>query len=188
MELIYKNPLIYMIAGKAQHGKTTTSKIIIEEYKKRGKKVARLYHAKYIKDYAMDYFDWDGREKTKPRELLLNIGTELIRKKLGKEYFFINRITEDIEILSYFFDIIVIDDARLKIEIEAQRKNFEKTITINIKRKNFDNKLTEEQKNHLTEIDLDDYEQFDYIIINDAGIEDLREKISKIIKENEDVE
>ena len=39
---------------------------------------------------------------------------------------------------------------------------------------------TEEQKNHLTETDLDEYNDFDYIVENG---ENLEEKITKILSE-----
>ena len=45
----------------------------------------------------------------------------------------------------------------------------------------FDNNaLTEEQKNHLTETDLDQYTDFDYIIEND---ENLEVKVKEILSE-----
>ena len=45
---------------------------------------------------------------------------------------------------------------------------------------NYENNLTEEQKNHLTETDLDKYTKFDYIVEND---EELDDKIIKILSE-----
>ena len=62
-------------------------------------------------------------------------------------------------------------------------KEFNKVIAIRVIRPNFDNGLTEEQKNHFTEIDLDDYDKFDYEVLNDGTISDLEVKIRKIIEE-----
>ena len=143
MEIFNHNPKIYLIGGKAHHGKTTVGRIIIEEYEKKGQKAARLYLMKYVKDYIKEYFGWDGREETKPRELLQVLGTDIIRKKLGKEYFYVNRIIEDIEILSYFFDVIVIDDVRYKLEIEEIKKKFSNVTAIKIIRENNVDNLTE---------------------------------------------
>ena len=50
----------------------------------------------------------------------------------------------------------------------------------NFIRNDYDNKLTKEQKSHLTETDLDSYTNFDYIINNDEKLED---KIVKILSE-----
>jgi hypothetical protein len=186
MEFIYRNPKLYFIGGKAQHGKSTIGKIIKEEYEKRGKKVAILQHMKYLKGYFKDYLGWDGREETKPRTLLQEVGTGLIREKLNKKYFYINRITEDIEILSYFFDVLVVDDVRLDIEIEKQREVFDNLIAIKVVRPNVETGLTDKEKKHVTETGLDNYDRFDYVVVNDGGLEDLKAKIIDIINEVEE--
>lgn len=186
MEAIYRHPKIYLIAGKARHGKTTTGSIIKEEYEKMGKKVAMVMYADYIKDYAKSFFGWDGREETKPRELLQQLGTNIIRQKLNKPDLFVNRMVEDIEILSYFFDVIIVHDVRLKIELEKPKSIFSNTVSIEVIRDKFDNGLTETQKNHLTEVDLDDYHNFDYYIHNNGSIDDLRHNtITTVINKEE---
>ncbi|MDD2202876.1 MAG: hypothetical protein PHT75_00055 [Bacilli bacterium] len=185
MEAVYRNPKIYFIAGKAKNGKTTAGSIIKEEYEKRGKKVASTLYAKYLKDYAKTFFGWDGSEKTKPRELLQQLGTNIIRQKLNMECFFVDRTIEDIKILSYFFDVIVVDDVRFEIEIEKPNTVFDNLVTIRIERQNFDNLLTEEQKKHPTETALDNYDKFDYYIYNNGSIDDLRTEIISIIEKEE---
>ena len=42
---------------------------------------------------------------------------------------------------------------------------------------NFDNGLTEEQKRHVSETEMSTFPEYDYIIINDGSLDDLREKI-----------
>lgn len=187
MEFSYKNPIIYYIGGKARYGKTTSASIIKEYYEQKGKKVVVLQHAKYIKDYARDYFGWDGREETKPRELLQQISTSLIRGTLGKEEFFINRILEDIEILSCFFDCIIVDDVRIKKEFTIPRAKLPRVITIKMIRPGFENGLLDHQKQHLTEIDLDDFNDVDYILVNDQGISELKDKLIDIIHKSDNV-
>lgn len=181
MDVVFKNPKLYFISGKARSGKSTVSQILKEEYEKKGKKAVILSYARYHKDYAISFFGWDGSEETKPRELLQQLGTDIIRQKLNMPLFFINRMIEDIKILSYFFDVIIVSNARFKDEIDIQRDIFKKIITIRVERPNFDNGLTEEQKNHPSEVDLDDYDKFDYYIINDESIKDLRPDVQAII-------
>ncbi len=182
MELINKRKRLYLICGKAEQGKSITSTFIKEIYQTKNQKVVILDHVKYLKDYIKDYFDWDGRNETKPRALMQQLGTELIRQKLNKPYFFINRLKEDIEILSYFFDIIIVDNIRLKVEIEKQQAAFDDIIAIKVTRPDFKNKLTSNENKHLTEIDLDDYEKFDYTIINDGTLDELKSKVINLIK------
>lgn len=83
---------------------------------------------------------------------------------------------------SYFFDAITISDARMKVEVEIPRQKFKNVTVIHVVRPNFDNGLTEEQKKHRTEIDLDDYENYDYTIINEGTIEQLKEKVKQIVE------
>lgn len=181
MDIIYRNPKLYFISGKARSGKSTVAEILKEIYIQKGKSAAILSHARYHKDYAKAFFGWDGREETKPRELLQQLGTEIIREKLNMPLFFVNRVTEDIKILSYFFDVLIISDTRFKQEIDIQRERFNNIIAINVIRNNFDNGLTEQQKKHASEIDLDDYDKFNYIIENDGTIGNLKKQVVDIV-------
>lgn len=90
-------PLIFIIAGKARVGKDTTGGYIIDYLKENGYSPIRMAYAKYLKMYAMDYFNWDGKEETKPRTLLQELGTEVIRIKMNKPNFLVNRTCDDIK-------------------------------------------------------------------------------------------
>ena len=184
MNIELKNPKIYVISGKARSGKDTTTEIIKEYYEKGGKKVINLAYGQYIKEYAKRISDWDGNDDTKPRTLLQTLGTEIIRNKINP-MFFIERMIGDIKVYSYYFDVIIISDARLKTEITTIKETFDDVIDIGVRRPNFDNCLSESEKNHSTENDLNDYDSYNYIIQNDSSIEDLREKIIKMIEEVE---
>ena len=95
----------------------------------------------------------------------------------------IRRLVEDIKVFSYFYDIIIITDARLVNEIEIPKATFENVTTIRVMR-NKDNELTVEQKQHLTEIDLDNYMMFDYVLDNnDNNYDLLRQKVYQILDE-----
>ena len=52
--------------------------------------------------YIKDYFGWDGSEETKPRELLQNLGVELIKTHID-DSMLVRRMVEDIKVYSYFF-------------------------------------------------------------------------------------
>ena len=177
-----KNIKIYMFCGKARSGKDTSASFVKKYFENKGLKVINLPFSYYIKDFAKRITSWDGSDETKPRELLQQLGTDLIRNKIDN-YFFINRMLEDIEVFSYFFDVITISDCRLKIEIESIRNNFKDVSVVNLKRPNFKTELTNKQSNHITEVDLDDYNDYDYELINDKTIEDLKVKVIEMIRE-----
>lgn len=174
MDIEFKNPKIYLISGKARHGKDTLSGYIKKAYEDNGKKVIVTQLSKYIKYYAREMTGWDLSEETKPREFLQKLGTDVIRIKLQKDDLFINRMKDDIEIFSYFYDAIIVSDVRFKKEIDGLRESFPELIAVNVFRPDFDNGLSEEQKQHKTEIDLDDYDKFDVRIIN-TTLEKLEE-------------
>lgn len=166
MEIQKRNPKIYIMCGKAKHGKDTFSAYLRDVYKNNGKEIIVTQLSKYIKYYAREMTGWDLSEESKPRELLQQLGTGVIREYLKKEDLFINRMIEDIDVFSCFYDAIIISDVRLKKEINDLRKAFPDLVCVHVNRPNFDNGLTEEQKNHKTEIDLDDFEDFDVKIVN----------------------
>lgn len=114
MDIEQRNPKIFVVGGKAKHGKDTFSAFLKETYEEHGKKVIVTQLSKYIKYYAREMTGWDLSEETKPREFLQQLGTTVIRQKLKKDDLFIKRMIDDIEIFSYFYDAIIISDIRLK--------------------------------------------------------------------------
>ena len=181
MEVKNRKPLIYLISGKARHGKDTTADMIKNYYEESNKKVITLQYSSYIKEYAKKISNWDGREETKPRELLQQLGTEVIRRNIDS-LFFVDAIIKDIKVYSYFFDVIIVSDIRTPEEIDYPKNTFENSYSINVRRTNFEDGLTEEQRKHYTEIALDNYDKFDYIIMNDGSMEDLKNKVEKILE------
>ena len=109
---------IYVIGGKAKTGKTTFGNYLREELKDYGYRPCVMHITTPLYEYARDYFDWDGNENTKPREFLQKMGIEIIKEKLGKDNFLLDRITEDIYVFIEFFDTFIITDARLIKEFE----------------------------------------------------------------------
>ena len=174
MELRNGESKIYLISGKARHGKDTFSGFLKDAYEKNGKKVIVTQLSKYIKYYAREITGWNLTEEDKPRELLQNLGTNVIREKLGMEDLFIKRMIDDIKIFSCFYDAIIISDVRLRKEMDDLKAEYPDAIGVNVFRPDFDNGLTEEQKKHKTEVDLDDYDKFDLRIIN-TTLEKLKE-------------
>lgn len=181
MEFINKKPKIIVLSGKARAGKDTTASYIKKYYENIDKKVINLQYSFYIKEYAKRITDWDGSDENKPRQLLIDLGTNLIRNKIDK-YLFINRMIEDIKVLSYFFDVITISDARLVEELEIPKKNFDNIKIVSIIRPDFDNGLTSEQKKTLTETGLDNYNNYDYILNNDSSLEDLEKRVNEMLE------
>ena len=91
---------LFLISGLARSGKGEVAKIISDHYN--NSIIISFGH--YIKDYAKRVSDWDGSEDSKPRDLLQQLGIELIKNKIDNRLF-INRILEDIKVFSYFSNV-----------------------------------------------------------------------------------
>lgn len=178
MEFIKRNFKLFVLSGKAKSGKNETAKIIENYYKE--KKCITISFAYYLKDYIKRITNWDGSEDTKPRELLQNLGIELIKNKIDNKLL-INRIMQDIEVFSYFYDIIIISDARLIDEIEIVKEKYNNLVSIRINNNLENNGLSSIEKNHLTEIGLDGYTDFDYII-NNNSFDELKSQVEDILR------
>ena len=126
---------------------------------------------------------WNYAEKTKPRSFLQNTGI-LIRKELNMPNFFTNRMLEDIKVYENYCDGVIISDVRFKDEIEIIKKYYHNVICINIESDFEQSTLNNKEKLHISEHDLDDYENFDFIIRNNKDILSLKEEIlEKVVKE-----
>ena len=182
MEFIKKEPIIFIVSGKANSGKDTSCDLINNYVKIKNKKSINLQISSYIKMYAKKISGWDGSEETKPRTLLQQLGTDVIRDQIDNN-FFINRIIGDINVYSYYFDVITISDVRFPEEIDSIHNEFKNVYRLRIERPGFVNNLNPNEKKHRTETALDNYNNYDYVVINDSSLEDLNNKLKNIIDE-----
>lgn len=174
---------IFLISGKAENGKTTTAEMINDILEEKKEKVVITRYAYYLKDLASRYCGWDGKKDDKGRNLLQVLGTNVIRQKLNKPNFHVNRICEDIEICQDYVDYIVIDDARFPNEIYYPMAIFgdDKVVSIRVNRiGDFESHLNAEQKSHISEVALDNFEHFDYVI-NARNLEELENSVRSIL-------
>ena len=169
---------LFVLAGKARSGKDTVADIIMDYYEDK-KSIKRMYGS-WLKDYVKMIYGWNGRDEDKPRTLLQEVGMK--SRGLNPGYT-IRRMEEDINILKDYFDIIIITDTRMMDEIVMPKEKFDECITIKIERENFENGLSKKEKNDITEIGLDGYNNYDYVIKNDGAIDDLKVKVINILKE-----
>ena len=175
---------IFIIGGRAKSGKNTFGEMLREELKDYGYRPCVMHITEPLYSYARNYFEWNGNENEKPREFLQKMGIEIIRDKLGKKDFLLNRLYEDIEILSNFFDAFIITDARMIHEFESIKDKYDDVVSIKLERKDYDNMLTEEEANHVTEKEIDEYDEFDYVILN-RSFDDLKDGALEIVHNEE---
>lgn len=175
-----RQPIIFLIAGRARSGKSTVGEIIKRYYRSLNKKVIVSQYTKYLKMYIENITGEIIDDNNKPRDLLQNLSRELIKKELKKDNFFIDRQLEDLEIYSYFADVIIVTDVRFKKEIDVVKEKFNNVISIGVIREEYESDLTIEQQKDITEISLDNYNGYDYKIINNKN-NDLEYKVLDIL-------
>ena len=178
---------LYVIGGKAKCGKNTFGEYLREQLKDYGYKPCVMNIIETLYEYARNYFEYDPITDEKPREFLQQMGIEIIKEKMGKKDFLLNRLYEDIEILSNFFDTFIITDARLIHEFESLKKKYPEVVTIKLERYDYDDLLTETEANHITEKEIDMYNNFDYTVKN-KKLDDLKTHALEIVRKEENYE
>ena len=178
---------IFVIGGKAKCGKSTFGEFLKEQLKDYGYKPCVMHITEPLYEYAKNYFNYDPIVDEKPREFLQKMGIEIIRDKMGKKDFLLNRLFEDIEILSNFFDAFIITDARLINEFEKIKDQYIDTVLIKLERDNYNDMLTEEETKHITELEVDQYDNYDYVIKN-RSLNNLKTQALEIVRNEENYE
>lgn len=173
---------IYLVAGKSGSGKGEVAKIIKEHYLSKGKKPIITEFSKYLKMYAKEIIEWDGTEP-KPRKFLQDLGVT-IRENMDMPLFLVNRMIQDIQVYALYYDVVIISDVRLPIEIEEIKKKFNNVYSIYVLNQFAKSPLTIEEQTHETETALENYSNFDATIIND-NIEKLDDRVINFIEEIE---
>lgn len=166
---------VFLISGKANHGKDTLADILMKKLKGKSTKMS---FAGYLKDIARKYYGWDGKKDNHGRKILQLLGTERIREELGWQDFHVKRVCEDIKIIENDYDYVFIPDARFRNEIYYTKSQFPDNVTsIHIERLNFKSPLTQKQQQHKSENDLINFTGFDYEIKNEEGLGNLEKEV-----------
>lgn len=163
------------ISAKARHGKDTAAELIKEYLEENNQRVLITHYADLVKFVCTKFFDWDGQKDEKGRTLLQYVGTDIISSQ--QPSYWVDFI---ISILKFFedkWDYVLIPDCRYPIEVTRMAEYFDTTV-LRVERPNFDNGLTEKQKNHPSEVDMDNF-MFDIILYNDKGLEEFKEKVKQ---------
>lgn len=185
MEFQRGNPLIIMVAGRARSGKGVVSDFFRDWYLKNGKKVVVSPYTKYLKRYIYEITGNTCEGEDKPRDMLQQLSSGLIKNLLGDSDFFVRRQLEDLAVYSYFMDVVIIPDVRFPREIAEVKKRYANVVAIGVERLNYVSTLTREQQEDETETSLDGYREYDFYIEN-SSLEQLEREVFQIIKKLEE--
>lgn len=174
---------VILISGKAEAGKSLTAKLLKEYFEDRGKKAVIVPYGQRVKETAKLIFDWDGQKDEEGRRLLQWWGTEVVRKKIND--FWVSEVFDLACVVGDFVDYFIVDDCRFKNEIEYWKEwdsivpKLDDIYTIRVSRPGHENSLTPEQREHISECDLDEYD-FDIYITAYTKSELIFELMDKV--------
>lgn len=168
---------IFLVGGKAGSGKGEVAKLIKEYYIYKLENCVITEYSKYLKLFAKELTDWDGNPNTKPRKYLQELGDKI--RKLDNK-FFINKMIDDLKVYEELVENVVVSDVRFPEEIEDIKLNYDNVHAIYVENQFGASKLTLEEQTHRTETALENYNEFDYILVNDT-LESLKEKVFKYL-------
>ena len=166
---------VVLISGKARHGKDTAAFAIKDYLQSKGKRVLIAHYGDLVKYTCKTFFGWNGVKDEAGRTLLQKVGTDSIRAKSPD--FWVDYVIGVVQAFPNQRDYILIPDTRFPNEIERWGgiENIE-PIHLRVVRKNFVSNLTDEQKNHQSEIALDNARP-DVLMENSGTVDEFRTKI-----------
>jgi hypothetical protein len=184
---------IIALSGKKRSGKDT---IYVEArhyfaeqdyedkgYKDHGTSIGRVGFADPLKHEVSEVTGFTTsfieEHKQEFRTLLQVWGTDFRRCFCGSDYW-INKMDAIIKKSAKFYDILFVTDLRFKNEA-----NFIKSVggfVVHVERRvQEDPEATDQSHTHVSEKDMDDYSDFDYVLNNDKTEPELRESIGKML-------
>jgi len=143
---------VYLIAGKAQHGKTTLANFMKSELEFHGRRVLKLGFADHVKFICRQYFGWDGAKDVAGRDLLQKVGTDIVRARYPD--FWVESVKNTIQAFRDEWDYFIVDDLRFPNEMKMRPEGCI-VKTIKVFRPDFISPLTPEQLMHPSETALD---------------------------------
>lgn len=175
---------IIALSGKAESGKNFYADLLknyIED--SFNEKVCLIAFADILKYTCKTYFGWNGEKDDIGRSLLQKIGTEL-REKNNPDIW--TNITCDlIKFMSSEYDWFIVTDVRFERELLTLKMRFLQVYPVRIERfsvdvdpidgkillyekaiRSYKNHLTDEQRQHSSETELDNYKNWFEIIYN----------------------
>ena len=179
---------IYMLHARAQSGKDTCAAIMKEEYEKRGKRVIIIAFADYVRWCLDKYYGVTDYKTPEGRTIIQHFATDLVRK--DDPTFWGRTVADLLRAIEDDFDYAIISDWRFLDEYSCLANRFDWHIIPRIlitrpENEKTDN-MTESQRNHQSEIELDNYKNFDYNIINEFGkLDATKEQLIAMIDREE---
>lgn len=176
---------IICISGRAGSGKDTAATFLKKSLEAEGSKVIITHYADLLKFIIKEYFEWDGNKDEAGRNLLQNVGTEFRRMDPNFWVLFISYI---VDLFPQYWDYVIIADARYPNEVSFWKDRGYDCSVVKIIADfkqdcdwDKDHKLTKAQKQHFSEVLIDNVEA-DFEIYNDGTLQDFYEDLGFLLE------
>jgi hypothetical protein len=180
---------IVLISGKAESGKDSFHELASKILKREGLHIpTRVAYADEVK-FIAEQMGWNGEKDEKGRAGLIMVGDG------AREYFdklvWIRKLVRKIDNISNALDsskrMIFVTDCRYPNEIDMVKNYFilrgHDVYSVRVIRPNHVSKLTPEQRANRSEVALDDYKDWDFVITNDATLRQFEQEVAKVISQ-----
>lgn len=172
---------VILISGKSGSGKDTFAKFLQTYLEQNNQRILVIHFADMVKEYAKLYYKWNGEKDINGRQLLQQMGTNEVRAVF--ENYWADLVAQFIRATQDDWDYALIPDLRFLNELKRVKKfNHNKCVSVRIRRYTDDGEiwendlLTEEQRQHPSETDLDDYD-LDWYIDNVGPFKNMEESV-----------
>lgn len=180
---------IFLIHAPARSGKNTCGEVMKEYYESKGKNVCMIAFADAVKFSLEKYYGITDFKSPEGRSHIQYYATDQCRGV--NPTLWADWVVNWLKATEADWDIVIVPDWRFLNEYEVLAETFgeEKVRTMLITRSDIEevSDLTEEQRRHQSESELDNFKNFDYTVINETGqfCRTIRELIDLIDDEEE---
>lgn len=175
---------VYLLHAAARSGKNTCAEAMKEYYEATyHKRVLVIAFADYVKFVLEKYYDTPAVRTEEYRTRIQQFATDQVRTY--NPNFWGNVVADLLAATEQDWNTVIIPDWRFRNEYACLKAKLEdcgtKIISVLIDRPNIEevDGMTEEQRNHDSERNLDNFQKFDYNIINETS--QLQKTIQQLI-------
>lgn len=168
---------VICISGQARAGKDTAAGMMKEALEAANQRVLITHYADLLKFMCKSLFGWNGQKDEAGRHILQYVGTDIIRKQ--EPDFWVEFVIKTLKLFPDKWDYVLIPDTRFPNEINELKKAGFDVYHVHVSRP-VENGLTEEQRNHPSEIALNGVVP-DETIENNGGLEELRWRVQDAV-------
>lgn len=161
---------IYLLHAKAQSGKNFCARYMTEIYERMDERVLTIAFADWVKDCMRRYFGINEYKTEEGRTAITHFATDICRKNDPEVWARV--VATTVKAMEECWDIVIIPDWRFENEAEVMERYFPgKIVKVLITRPDLEkvDNMTEEQRLHESERNLDFFQNWSYNILNETG-------------------